>query len=346
MKSGAMFLLGCGLAACGQSSSDAWDYAGHRIVNLLALDGLPAEAPAFLRSATARERIAFLSGEPDRWRNVSDLALKHSNALDHYLDIEHLEEAGMQVYGLTPLRNVFAVEFAQGRAAHPGNFPPIDPEKNLDHTREWPGFLPWAITEYFGKLKSAFSYWKTFEAFGGTPEEVVNAQESIIYLMGVMGHYVGDGAQPLHTTKHFNGWVSPNPKGYTTWTGFHSWIDGGFLARAGISHETLALRARTAELLTFWDTRRDPDPAFSAVVTYLLAQFARVGPLYRLDREEKLSADENVPIHPEGVAFIEEQLLRGGGMLGSLWWTAWRTAPVDAFLQAQLSRRTVAAAKP
>ena len=40
--------------------------------------------------------------------------------------------------------------------------------------------------------------------------------------MGVMGHYVGDGSQPLHTTVHFNGWVGDNPKGYTTKQTFHA----------------------------------------------------------------------------------------------------------------------------
>lgn len=47
--------------------------------------------------------------------------------------------------------------------------------------------------------------------------------------MGVMGHYVGDLTQPLHTTKNYNGWVGENPAGYTTSKGFHAWIDGGFL---------------------------------------------------------------------------------------------------------------------
>ena len=49
----------------------AWDYEGHRIINELALASLPADFPAFVREPAAAERIAFLSGEPDRWRNVS-----------------------------------------------------------------------------------------------------------------------------------------------------------------------------------------------------------------------------------------------------------------------------------
>jgi hypothetical protein len=30
-----------------------------------------------------------------------------------------------------------------------------------------------------------------------------------------MGHYIGDGFQPLHDTIHHDGWQGPDPKGYT-----------------------------------------------------------------------------------------------------------------------------------
>src|SRR5437667_8821981 len=60
-----------------QGSSRAWDYEGHRLINQLALATLPTNFPAFVRTPDARERVAFLSGEPDRWRNTADLPLKH-----------------------------------------------------------------------------------------------------------------------------------------------------------------------------------------------------------------------------------------------------------------------------
>jgi len=341
-----MFLLGCGLAACCHGSVHAWDYYGHRIINQLAVDGLPVDAPAFLRTAVVRERIAFLAGEPDRWRSVGDLPIKHYNSLDHYLDVEHLAAAGLDARNLPTMRYIFAVDFAAGRAAHRENFAPIDPERNLDGTREWAGFLPWAIAEYYGKLKSAFSYLRTFEDFGGTPEEITNAQENIIYVMGVMGHYVGDGAQPLHTTKHYNGWVGPNPAGFTTWRRFHSWIDGGFVAKAGINQADLQVRIRKAHILFGPSGEGSRDPAFVAAMDYLLRQFERVEPLYELDRDKMLSADESIPVHAEGVAFIEEQLLRAGEMLGSLWLTAWRSATVDFYLQSRLAKRQAAATAP
>ncbi|MES1167982.1 MAG: hypothetical protein ABUL61_02310, partial [Oleiharenicola lentus] len=45
------------------------------------------------------------------------------------------------------------------------------------------------------------------------------------------------------------------------------------------------------------------------------------------------------PVSAEGRAFIEGQLLTGGQMLGRLWLTAWKTAPVDTYLRTQLAKR-------
>src|SRR5437879_13054485 len=75
----------------------AWDYEGHRIVNQLALASLPTNFPSFVRTPAVSERVAFLAGEPDRWRNTPDLSLKHFNGPDPYLDVE-----GLATYGLIP----------------------------------------------------------------------------------------------------------------------------------------------------------------------------------------------------------------------------------------------------
>jgi hypothetical protein len=66
-----------------------------------------------------------------------------------------------------------------------------------------------------------------------------------------------------------------------------------------------------------------------------------VEPLYELEKAGKLRADSS-PGSDDGREFINEQLLRGGEMLGSIWLTAWRTAQPDRFLLDQLARRTAA----
>lgn len=322
----------------------AWNYEGHRMVNELALAGLPREFPAFVHEPDNAERIIFLAGEADRWRNNPDLPLKHYNGLDHYFDAEQLSWAGLNMASISDLRYLFAVEFAQGRLAHLENFPAIEADKNQDHSKEWPGFLPWAITEYYGKLKSAFSYLKTFQK-AGTPEEVTNAQANVIYLMGVMGHYVGDGAQPLHTTIHHNGWSGDNPEGYTRWRGIHSWIDGGFIAKAEITTETLLPRVTLVRGLKLEQRADGRDPIFVATMDYLMAQNAEVVPFYQLERDRRFKANQ-VTEDSSGRRFIETQLLKGAEMLGIIWLTAWRNATEDSYLSAQLAKRPVAETAP
>ena len=332
-------------ALFGALSANAWDYEGHRTVNQLALAALPADFPAFVRDPVNAERIAFLAGEPDRWRNVGDLPLKHYNGMDHYCDLEQLADAGLDATTVPSFRYDFVAQFAAGRTAHPDKFPAVDPAKNTDHTREWPGFAPWAITEYYAKLKSAFSYLKAFEETG-TPVEIANAQADVIYLMGVMGHYVGDCAQPLHTTVHHNGWVGPNPQGYTTSTTIHSWIDGGFFAKAGIKSEALVSRVTPAQAIGLVVQADSRDPMFVAVMNYLLAQQKLVEPLYILEKAGKFSREKTEAVTPEGRDFIEARLLTGGGMLGSIWLTAWKQAGPDVYLRAQLLKRQAASAAP
>lgn len=324
----------------------AWDYEGHRMVNEVALASLPANFPAFVHEPANAERIAWLCSEPDRWRSTPDLPARHVNAIDHYLDLEQLEEAGLSAATVSSFRYEFAAQFAAGRAAHPQNFPATEAEKNSDHTREWCGFLPWTITEYFGKLRGEFARLKVLEELG-TPADVAETKASICELMGVMGHYVGDGSQPLHTTTKHNGWLGPNPNGYTTWNRVHSWIDGGFIMKAGIRFDDLKARVVPAEAFPLASVPAPGpgrDPAFGYVMDYLLAQHELVEPLYRLEKDGKLNHDDQ-PANAEGRAFIEKQLLAGGQMLGRLWLTAWQTAAPDPYLRAQLLKKLGGAAK-
>src|SRR6478752_3952263 len=84
--------------------AQAWDYEGHRLVNQLALASLPTNFPAFVREPATAERVAFLAGEPDRWRNTPDLPLRNYSYPDHYIDLEQLADYGMSPATLPSLR--------------------------------------------------------------------------------------------------------------------------------------------------------------------------------------------------------------------------------------------------
>ena len=331
-KFAVLFALGAWLQT---SPAIAWDYEGHRAVNQLALSALPKDFPAFALTPPARERIAFLAGEPDRWRNTDDQALAHDNGPDHYLDLEQLPDYGLTPQTLPVFRYDFTARLALARAAHPEHFAPIDAARNKDHTRELAGFLPWAIVEYQDKLKSGFSYLKAFQNYGGTSDEIANAQANILYIMGVMGHFVGDGSQPLHVTKHHHGWVGANPHGYATNFTFHAWIDGGFFKKSGgLKVESLIGPIRPAKIV---GDPLQPEDLFQQVMAYLGETSRCVEPLYQLEKEHKLS-----PVNGRadaGRAFLDARLLRGGQMLGDLWFSAWQQAAEDKFLIRQLKER-------
>jgi hypothetical protein len=327
-----MFAVGAGLGA--SPPSEAWDYEGHRLIARLALQTLPPQFPAFVRSPEAMERVAFLSGEPDRWRNTTDLAFAHVNKPDHFFDIDELESYGLTVGALSPFRYEADAQFAAGWAAYPNRFPRLDPGKDPDFTRNRIGFLPWTITEHQGRLKSGFSYLRAFEE-AGTPEETSNARQNIIHTMGLMAHFIGDAVQPLHTTRHFNGWVGPNPKGYSTNRTFHSWIDGGFPARLELEFKALAPRLRSARRLDAGQGASSTN-LFPAIIRLIQRGHEKVEPLYQLDRDGKLSG--RMP-SPEGREFIAEQMIEGAQILGDLWMTAWQDSPQDFYLKAQLARR-------
>lgn len=318
-----------------------WDDDGHRAVNRIALASLPADFPAFARTPEAAARIIWLSSEPDRWRSSPDLPVRHVNAPDHYLDVEYLALAGMDAATVPGFRYDFAHAFATARAVHAGNFAPVDPQKNTDRTRELSGFLPWTIAEYFGKLRAGFARLKVLEELG-SPEEVAQTKAALIELMGVMGHFVGDAAQPLHTTMHHNGWVGANPEGYTQWPGLHAWIDGGFVAKAGLHLAALADRATPATPLALAAGDDGRDPAFVHAMDFVLASHALMEPLYRMERAKQFRAENNPP-DAEAVAFIEGQMLRAGELLGRYWLTAWSATPPDPYLRSQLLRRQNAA---
>ena len=331
MRSHLLSLFLAGIAFV-PASSWAWDYERHRLVNDLALGTLPKDFPAFAQAA--KERILFLSGEPDRWRNNnSDRALRHTNNPDHYFDVDDLPAYGLKPELLSHFRYEFVARLALERKAR--NLPEPKPSANLDRLDGLPGFLPWSITEQYGKVRSSFSYLKVFVELG-TPEEIANAQANVVYQMGVLSHYIGDAAQPLHTTRHFNGWKGENPKGYTTRPTFHAWIDGNFFKANGAPDaEALHKSLRPAKRLETPVARDDASGHFQLAMQYVTGQFKLVEPLYELEKAGKLSG-ENAK---EGRAFLEAQLGKASQLLADMWYTAWLDAPPDRFLQSYLSER-------
>lgn len=311
----------------------AWDETGHVIVTRLAFEKLPDDLPGWLRTPEVRDRLEYLANEPDRWRGQKNVHLDHCNNPNHYIDEEYLYPYGLSLKNLPPLRRELLDIMAAQRALHPEKFPEYDRARDRSYTNLVPGLLPYEIAELQWKIASSWTTLKTYEQHRElvTNEMINNARQNIIYHMGILSHFVGDGCQPLHLTKHHHGWVGDNPKRYTTDRGFHAYIDGGVIRHHNLTPEGMEDLAKPARRVTKTKYWRD-------INAYLHESFLLVEPLYELEKTGDLKG-------PKGKAFIEDRLVEGGAMLAGVWATAYRSAVIDDFRVRQLKGNAKRAAE-
>jgi hypothetical protein len=300
------------------SAVDAWDAHAHRCVTYLALDGLPAEAPAWLREPAVRHRIAFQSNQVDRWRGWRSLTLKHENDPDHYIDVELLEQFGLTLETVPPLRREYLRAMAISKHLHPEQVDAYDASADPARTYEWPGFLPHAITEHYAKLQAAFHQVRILKRLDDPARrrQLEQAREIAIYHLGALSHFVADATQPLHTTRHYNGWVGDNPQGFTTSKDFHAYIDGGVIEHHRLTYANLKPHVK-------YERRTNATDPWHDVLTHIRWAHQTVETLYRLERDGQLNG-------PAGRQFIIARLTDAAAMLSSMIWSAYTSAePTD-----------------
>ncbi len=294
----------------------AWDAAGHRVIARLAIEGMPAGTPDWIKSPAAVDRISDQAVVPDRWRSTKVAQLQHSANPDHYFDIEDLEPYDLKFADIPPLRLEFVKALLQTQCRKGWATPPkaVNPARDPDKTQEWPGFLPYSILEQYGKVQSAFRVVRVLEKLNDPRREaqLAQAKADATVNMGILAHYVGDAAQPLHTTKHHHGWVGDNPNGYTTDRGFHSYIDGGVIKHHKID-------AADVRPVCKFDAKVDGKDPWPQVIIYIQRSFDQVTPLYELKKTGEL---EKSP----GKEFIEHRLADAASMLEGLYQSAWEAA--------------------
>src|SRR3984885_9973858 len=113
----------------------AWGPDGHRIVNRIAAEKLPAEMPEFLRTPTAIDEIEYLGPEPDRWRSANEPELNAAQAPEHFIDLELADMVGK----LPRRRYEFIAALYATGLTHPDQARDLRPEKV--------GLQPWVTNE-------------------------------------------------------------------------------------------------------------------------------------------------------------------------------------------------------
>lgn len=301
----------------------AWNAVAHRMITLLALDALPAESPAWLRDAAVREQIAFESNEADRWRSTRTDPLGHEHKPDHYLDIELLDEFGLTLRSMPSFRYEYVQALAIAKHVNPQRVSPYDRNDDMDRSKEWPGFVAHAIAEHYVKLEACWRTLRILEQLDDPRRagQISAARANVVYHMGMLSHFVGDAAQPLHTTKHFNGWTGPNPNGYTTSDRFHSYIDGGLVEHHGVTYDELKSAPHPERAI-------QRDNVWGDILAQLERSHACMERLYQMEKSGELRA-------AAGRALLVERLTDASSMLSALYWAAYVNAtPTQPQVQA------------
>ena len=130
----------------------------------------------------------------------------------------------------------------------------------------------------------------------------------------MLGHYVTDAANPLHTTVHIFGWFGSNPQGYATDQDVHFRFESQYVEAHIQLPDVLAKLPPQPRVLRDLQTE---------VLQHLEKSHSLVERLYQLDRQERFSPATAGPEHRQ---FALERLVDGAAMLRDLWWTAWVTS--------------------
>lgn len=304
----------------------AWDAPGHRAITAIAIerfkDKVPDAGAAWLTEKDWSAQIADLATLPDRWRNLKSPFLAHLNNPDHYLDVEDLTDIGLSLKTIAPLRHEFAAQLRLARDAHPGAGRQPNPRLDLAKTDAYPGFLAQAMCENYAKLQSNLKTLRVLEKLNDPARhnQVQAMRMAVAVSMGSLAHFVGDCAQPLHTTRHHHGWVGNNPMNYTTRREIHAQIDGDTLSRHGLGEATIRADLKASPIVA---NMPDPMNPWPSVIIQIERSHAQVEPLYRLEKSGDLW---DAP----GAKFISERLADAAGFLGEFYIAAWESAaPTD-----------------
>ncbi len=272
-----------------------WGSDGHRMINRLAAEHLPADLPAFLRTPAAIDEIEYLGPEPDRWRSPGEPELSNEQAPEHFIDLEWAD-----VVGKLPRRRYdFIADLYAAGLTHPNLAADLRPEKV--------GLQPYVTTEVYQRLKAAMREYRGLSAQGRDTKPV---EQAIIFYAGWLGHYVGDGSQPLHVTINYNGWAGKeNPNGYTTEHTIHSQFESKFVAA----------NMKAAEVAPLMSAVRPVGDVFDDYVAYLRHSATLVETTYQIEKAGGFEGAGSA----ESRQFTAERLAAGASELRDLFVSAW-----------------------
>ena len=267
------------------SPAFAWGPQGHEEINKSAALNAPIGIdafPSFFRSEENVQLLVFNGPEPDRWKRFPGYVRSQGHGPSHYANFDLLQ--------YFPVTNDHLTAIQMYR------------QRGIDSRLV--GLLPYYIIETYEKLKVSFAEYRSAVKRGVNTKAI---EFNVLYYAGLLGHYVGDGSQPLHTTSHHHGWIGENPKDYAMDEGMHRRFEVEFV--------------RNIKVDDFQELVESPSrlhAPFAEIMVYLKKTYSYTERIYELDKAGAFSQPT-----PESLQFVKERLAAASQMLVDLWYTAW-----------------------
>src|SRR3984957_3271361 len=276
----------------------SWGVRAHAVIDRTAVDTLPDEGPVFLKKYA--DYIAGSASIPDTWRQASEPFSKIEEDPNH----GWFREQFSFMKEIPRSRYEFVLELYKEYL----RIEKSDPENASRMNVRWTGTLPYAAAEVYGHLVADMRYLRKARTDG---KDTAFLEQTCAFYVAWMGHYIGDGSQPLHDTIHHDGWQGPDPNGYTRNPRIHGRFESQYVDAIALTEADLLPRIGKPGHLQ--------GDVFDLILAHLDEAGSNVEAIYKLDKRNAF-AD---PHDPEAREMVYSRTAAGARMLRDLVYRAW-----------------------
>jgi hypothetical protein len=305
MKLKSSFAILVVAAMCIPEPGYAWGTRAHAVIDRTAVDTLPDDGPVFLKKYV--DYIAGSASIPDTWRQASEPFSKIEEDPNHGWFREQF--AFMKVIPRSRYEFVLAL-YRQYLSIEKS-----DPENASRMNVRWTGTLPYAAAEVYGHLVADMRYLRKERAAG---HDTAFLEQTCAFYVAWMGHYIGDGSQPLHDSIHHDGWQGPNPNGYTRDPKIHGRFESQYVDAIALNEKDIQSR--------IGKPRHLKGDVFDLILAHLDEAGSNVEAIYKLDKRNAFA-----DIHDEKAReMVYDRTAAGARMLRDLVYRAWLESALPA----------------
>ncbi len=280
-----------------------WGHRAHSVIDQAAVETLPADGPVFLKKY--EDWIEASAIVPDTWRGQNTPFLKIEEDPNHGWFREQF--AFMRTIPRSRYEFILALYDENLRIRS------SDPENAARMNVRWTGTLPYAAMESYGRLVSAMRLMRKAQQ---QHQDTRFLEQDCAFYTAWLGHYIGDGAQPLHDSIQHDGWVGPNPNNYTQDPHIHGRFESAYVEKMALVATDIEPRIKAPALT---------GDIFNNILVFLNQSSTHVEQIYILDKRHAFD-DAN---DPEARNLIYERTAAAGQMLRDLLYRAWLESGTD-----------------